>query len=159
MGINLDKIQGALDRFDPEKRKAAGSSDNVIKLEEGENTIRIVPYKYDEEMPFREFHFHYRIDGKTFVCPEKHGDEKCPVCEFVKKAWSEFNRTEDEDWKKSPSQCVHRQEFLYLLLSRMVRTRINYILAKMQQQNGGEYQLLTHQEALTTKCWWPRRLP
>ena len=100
MGINLDKIQGALDRFDPEKRKAAASSDNTVKLEEGENTIRIVPYKYDEEMPFREFHFHYRIDGKTFVCPEKHGDEKCPVCEFVKKAWSEFNKTNDEDWRE-----------------------------------------------------------
>jgi hypothetical protein len=119
MAINLEKIQSALDRFDPEKKKSNNSSgsDNMIKLDEGEHTIRIVPYKYDEEMPFREFNFHYRINDRTFVCPEKHGNQKCPVCSFVKTTWAEYNKTEDETFKDlAKSMSVSTRVFIPIIV-------------------------------------------
>lgn len=119
MAINLEKIQNALDRFDPDKKKSNNNSgsDNMIKLDEGEHTIRIVPYKYDEEMPFREFNFHYRINDRTFVCPEKHGNQKCPVCSFVKSCWNEYNNTQDESYKDlAKSMSVSTRVFIPIIV-------------------------------------------
>lgn len=118
MPINLDRIQSAIDRFDPDKRNSSNSgSENIIKLPEGQSTIRIMPYKYDEEMPFREFNFHYNINGRTFVCPQRHGDENCPVCAFVKTTWAEYNKTEDESYKElAKSMGISTRVFIPIIV-------------------------------------------
>ena len=118
MAINLDRIQSALDRFDPDKKKASSNSnDNIVKLEEGQSTIRIVPYKYDEEMPFREFNFHYRINDQTFLCTKAHNNEPCPVCDFVKSTWNEYNNTQDESYKDlAKSLSVSTRVFIPIIV-------------------------------------------
>tara|TARA_R110000851_G_scaffold150823_1_gene291700 strand:- start:1388 stop:2212 length:825 start_codon:yes stop_codon:yes gene_type:complete len=98
MAINLDKINGALDRLDPTKRNSATSTD-VVKLEEGENVIRITPYKFDPDMPFQELHFHYAVGGKTFLCPKRMKQEDCPICDMATEAWNEFTSTNEESSK------------------------------------------------------------
>lgn len=118
MPINLDRIQNAIDRFDPDKRQSSSNgNDNIVKLEEGQTTIRIMPYKYDEEMPFREFNFHYRINDRTFVCPQRHANEACPVCSFVKTTWNEYNKTEDDTFKElAKSMGVSTRVFIPIII-------------------------------------------
>lgn len=102
MGINFGKLQEAIDNLDPEKRKEKAQNGNKdrVSLEEGETTIRIVPYKYDEDLPFQEKWFHYGIGGKNFLCPKRNFGEDCPVCNFARKCWEEFNSTQDETFKE-----------------------------------------------------------
>ncbi|MBT7349976.1 hypothetical protein HN803_04230 [candidate division WWE3 bacterium] len=108
MAINLDKINAALDRLDPEKRSQTGNSNNddVVKLPEGQTTLRLVPYKYDEEMPFREFHFHYGVAGKTFLCPSRMKQEPCEICELATKMWRTYESTQDETYKDAFKKLV-----------------------------------------------------
>jgi len=109
MAINLDKINEALDRLDPEKRssnKNNSNNDDVVKLPEGETTIRLVPYKYDLEMPFREFHFHYGVAGKTFLCPSRMKQEPCEICEVATKMWRTYESSSDETFKDAFKKLV-----------------------------------------------------
>lgn len=102
MPINLSKINGALDRLNPESRSQNNNNTNtaVVKLEEGKNNIRIVPYVHDMEMPFQELHFHYGVGGKSFLCPKRMKNEDCPICEMATEAWSDFTNTSDESSKE-----------------------------------------------------------
>ncbi len=99
MAINLDKINAALDKLDPQKSNSVGN-DDIIKLDEGEHTIRIAPYKYDPEMPFQELWFHFGIAGRTFLCPTKMKGESDPICEFATKCWDQYTQTKDESFKE-----------------------------------------------------------
>ena len=101
MAINLDKINAAIDKLDPTKNtKGGGNQDDIIKLEEGEHTIRIAPYKHDLEMPFQEMWFHFGIAGRTFLCPTKMKGESDPICDFATKCWDQFKQTNDESFKE-----------------------------------------------------------
>ena len=99
MAINLDKINGALDRLDPEKKSGGNTNTSVVKLPEGESVIRIAPYNLDPEMPFQELHFHYAIGGKTFLCPKRMKNDDCPICDMATEAWNEFTSTQEESAK------------------------------------------------------------
>jgi hypothetical protein len=102
MPINLSKINGALDRLNPETRSQSNNNTNtsIVKLEEGKSNIRIVPYIHDMEMPFQELHFHYGVGGKTFLCPKRMKGEDCPICDMATEAWSDFTNTGDESSKE-----------------------------------------------------------
>ena len=99
MAISLDKINNALDRLD---NKGGGdrNQDSIVKLDEGEHQLRIAPYKEDMEMPFQELWFHFRIGGRTFLCPNKMKNEPDPICDFATTCWNEFTRTKDESYKE-----------------------------------------------------------
>ena len=99
MAISLDKINSALDRLD-NKGGGNNNQDNIIKLEEGEHQLRIAPYKEDLEMPFQELWFHFRIGGRTFLCPNKMKNEPDPICDFATTCWNEFTKTKDESYKE-----------------------------------------------------------
>lgn len=101
MPLNLSKINGALDRLNPQTRNSNNNNTNtaVVKLEEGESVIRIAPYKYDLEMPFQELHFHYGVGGKTFLCPKRMDNRDCAICDMATEAWSDFTNTNDESSK------------------------------------------------------------
>ena len=98
MAISLDKINSALDRLDG--KGGGNGKQDIAKLEEGEHQIRIAPYKEDMEMPFQEIWQHFRIGGKTFLCPQKMKGEPDPICEFANTCWQEFTRTNDESYKE-----------------------------------------------------------
>tara|TARA_R110002051_G_scaffold324261_2_gene420724 strand:+ start:1490 stop:2326 length:837 start_codon:yes stop_codon:yes gene_type:complete len=107
MNINLDKINAALDRLDPEKKSTGHSGDRPdVKLPEGETTIRLVPYKYDLEMPFHELHFHYNVAGKTFPCPQRMKGDSCEICEVATKMWRKYESSNDETYKDAFKKLV-----------------------------------------------------
>jgi hypothetical protein len=99
MAISLDKINSALDRLDS-KGGSNQNQDNIVKLDEGEHQIRIAPYKEDLDMPFQELWFHFRIGGRTFLCPNKMKNEPDPICDFASTCWNEFTKTKDETYKE-----------------------------------------------------------
>ena len=100
MAINLDKINDAIDRLDPNKNTGANNQ-SILKLEEGEHQLRIAPYKHDLEMPFQELWFHFGVAGRTFLCPTKmKGDPPDPICEFASKCWDQFTKTNDDSFKE-----------------------------------------------------------
>ena len=100
MPISLDKINNALDRLDNKGGSSNQNQDALVKLDEGEHQIRIAPYKEDLEMPFRELWFHFRIGGRTFLCPNKMKGEPDPICDFATTCWNEFTKTGDESFKE-----------------------------------------------------------
>ena len=100
MPISLDKINNALDRLDNKGGSSNQNQDALVKLDEGEHQIRIAPYKEDLEMPFRELWFHFRIGGRTFLCPNKMKGEPDPICDFATTCWNEYTKTNDESFKE-----------------------------------------------------------
>ena len=100
MAISLDKINNALDRLDNKGGSSNNTQESIVKLDEGEHQIRIAPYKEDMEMPFQELWFHFRIGGKTFLCPNKMKNEPDPICDFANKCWGEYTKTNDESFKE-----------------------------------------------------------
>lgn len=61
-------------------KKGGSGSEHILKLEEGETKLRIVPLK-GHELPFQELKFHYGLGGKTYLSPLTYG-ERDPIAEF-----------------------------------------------------------------------------
>ncbi len=103
MALNLAKLNAAMNKLESKRSSQDGES-SFISLKEGPTVLRIVPYKYDLEMPFNELYFHYDIAKKHFLCPKKHNGSECPVCDFVSTIWEKYNETKDESLKKSATK-------------------------------------------------------
>jgi len=70
-------------------------SDSIFKPANGKSVIRIVPYKFNKDIPFIELYFHYNINNKTYLSPMSFGRPD-PIVEFAEK----LKRTGDtDDWK------------------------------------------------------------
>ena len=54
-----------------------------FRAEEGDNFIRILPPFKDDEFFGKEVHVHrgVGVDNRTFLCPKKMWDKRCPICE------------------------------------------------------------------------------
>lgn len=82
--MNLDLIKTKLDNL--QGKNKAGTK--FWKPAEGEQKVRILPYKYNKENPFIELKFYYyrQADGstKTFLSPSVNGNPD-PVLEFCSK--------------------------------------------------------------------------
>jgi len=89
--MNLDKIKAKLSSLD---RKGGGSKRPIWKPAEGDQTIRLVPYKHDPDWPFRELLFYYDLTNRTIISPDSFGQPD-PIVEKAQ----ELKRTgEKEDW-------------------------------------------------------------
>jgi hypothetical protein len=70
-------------------------SDSIFKPANGKSQVRIVPYKFNKDIPFIELYFHYNINNKTYLSPMSFGRPD-PIVEFAEK----LKRTGDtDDWK------------------------------------------------------------
>jgi hypothetical protein len=70
-------------------------SDSIFKPANGKTVVRIVPYKFNKDIPFIELYFHYNINNKTYLSPMSFGRPD-PIVEFAEK----LKRTGDtDDWK------------------------------------------------------------
>jgi len=93
MAINLDALRGRLNKLQNTTNKQAG----MWKPTPGKHTLRIVPYKFNDENPFIELLFHYNIGNKTYLSPNSFGRPD-PIIEFADK----LKRMGDkEDWKSA----------------------------------------------------------
>jgi len=87
-------ISLALNRFKSLQNNTK-KSDLIWKPANGKSQIRIVPYKFNKDLPFIELYFHYNINNKTYLSPISFGRPD-PIVEFAEK----LKRTGDtDDWK------------------------------------------------------------
>ena len=57
---------------------------NLWKPQQGNQVIRIVPYKFNKDNPFIELYFHYDLGGKNYLSPVSFGRPD-PIEEFAQK--------------------------------------------------------------------------
>ena len=87
-------ISLALNRF-KSLQNTSKKSDLIWKPANGKSLIRMVPYKFNKDLPFIELYFHYNINNKTYLSPISFGRPD-PIVEFAEK----LKRTGDtDDWK------------------------------------------------------------
>ena len=87
-------IKLALSRFNS-LQNTSKKSDSLWKPTPGKHQIRLVPYKFNKDIPFIELFFHYNINNKTYLSPISFGRPD-PIVEFAEK----LKRTGDtDDWK------------------------------------------------------------
>ena len=93
--MNLDEIRKRMDRLQ-NKSNGKSSSDfkkNFWKPPSGEKSVvRIVPYKYNKDVPFTELYFYFGID-KPRLLALSNFDESDPILEFA----SQLRKTNDPD--------------------------------------------------------------
>lgn len=79
--MNLDFIKNKLDTLQGKNKQSA----RFWKPAEGENKVRIVPYKYNKDNPFIELKFYFYRDEngrpRTYLSPSVNGNPD-PVLEF-----------------------------------------------------------------------------
>ena len=87
-------ISLALKRFSSLQNNTK-KSDSIFKPANGKSQVRIVPYKFNKDIPFIELYFPYNINNKTYLSPMSFGRPD-PIVEFAEK----LKRTGDtDDWK------------------------------------------------------------
>jgi hypothetical protein len=88
--INVEQLKHTIE----EKKKA--SEKLFWKPQEGNNLVRIIPYKHAVS-PFNELYFHY-LKGETVLCAKKSlGRADCPLCDYVSNLYkSELQEDKDK---------------------------------------------------------------
>lgn len=82
------------------KQKGSGKkldTSDILKLENGDTTVRIVPLKQSPEFPFIETYWHYNMNKKSYLSPHTYGDAD-PILEFSIDSQEAANGN-TEDWK------------------------------------------------------------
>lgn len=106
MGIDRSKIQDKLDNL----RNKNSTANNIWKPDEGQQTIRIVPYRYQMDFPFIELYFHYELPGPNYLSPISFDDEgevgteelvqrRDPIAEFADEMRRNKGQEGYEMWK------------------------------------------------------------
>lgn len=90
-GINLDAVKERLESL----KKTKTNSNLKWKPNEKEQTIRIVPYKYQPDNPFIELYFHYNVDNRSHLSPVSFGKPD-PIMEVAQQL---KNAGTKEEWK------------------------------------------------------------
>lgn len=80
MATNLDAIRARLNKLQGNTK----TSDSLWKPTVGKHQIRLVPYKFNKDMPFIELYFHYNINNKSYLSPASFGRPD-PIVEFAEK--------------------------------------------------------------------------
>jgi hypothetical protein len=92
MALDLSKVKSRLEALKNQGTK----STHLWKPSPGKQVVRIVPYAHNPENPFIELHFHYNMNGKTYLSPSSFGRPD-PIVEFANK----LKKSQDkEEWKR-----------------------------------------------------------
>lgn len=95
MSINLDLVRQKLEGFKSQNKR----TNYLWKPEEGKQSIRVVPYRFQKEYPFIELHFHYNIPGKSYLSPMSFGQPD-PFVEFAKEVLEQGGSENYAKYKK-----------------------------------------------------------
>ena len=93
--MNIDEIKKRMDRLQNKSSGKTGSEfkKNFWKPPSGEKSVvRIVPYKYNKDVPFTELYFYFGID-KPRMLALSNFDESDPILEFA----SQLRKTNEPD--------------------------------------------------------------
>ena len=80
MSTNIDAIRARLNKLQGTHKTA----DSLWKPTVGKHQIRLVPYKFNKDIPFIELYFHYNINNKSYLSPASFGRPD-PIVEFAEK--------------------------------------------------------------------------
>ncbi len=99
MAINLDSIKNRLNTIQNQTTEKSSKKygDELLKLQPGKQTVRIVPYVHNMENPFIELLFHFGFNKRTYLSPLTYGNAD-PIAELGKKIQQNANGNKDE-WK------------------------------------------------------------
>ncbi len=81
MPVNVSKLAERLKQFE-EGAKASEFAKLLWKPKEGTQTVRIVPYKFNPEVPFIELKFYYKLGGNNYLAPCTFGKPD-PILETI----------------------------------------------------------------------------
>tara|TARA_R110002020_G_scaffold379488_2_gene590717 strand:- start:2828 stop:3571 length:744 start_codon:yes stop_codon:yes gene_type:complete len=102
MAIDLDALRAKHEELNNGNKGGSTNADFLSKfmqLQEGTNTVRILPWKDEDKQFFAETKIHRikQADGniKNVHCRKVHG-EACPLCDLYYSLWK-TGRAEDED--------------------------------------------------------------
>jgi hypothetical protein len=115
---NLSALKKRLDDVASE----TGNRDNQWKPPVGKSVIRFIPYKFDDDMPFRQLKFHYGL-GKSVFCLTNE-DKPCPICEAAKQAWKDA-KTDPESKKLAIKLSAKTRYYTPVLVRSEKETEIN----------------------------------
>lgn len=89
--MDISKVKARLNLLRNKDKK----SDLIWKPAPGKQTIRIVPYTYNNDNPFIELKFHYNLNGKTYLSPDTF-NKPDPIVEFANKLKKSGDK---EEWQ------------------------------------------------------------
>jgi hypothetical protein len=114
MAIDMSKMKNKLEKLANNGKE----SNNSVKwkMEEGQHSVRIVPTEDGD--PFKELFFHYKVGGKTVLCPKKNFGDDCPVCNFASQLWRDGVANEDKASQKMAKELFPKQRFMSPVLVR-----------------------------------------
>jgi hypothetical protein len=96
--MDLNVIKKRLESLNKQNKSSSdnGEKKNMFwKPSIGKQTIRVVPSKYNKEIPFTEMSFYYGIGNKVMASPSNWG-EKDPIQEFAKQLRQSNDK---ENWR------------------------------------------------------------
>lgn len=106
--VDLEKVKARLEAL-----KNPYKTNNILKLEEGNQTIRLLPLKDGDIC--KAFFLHYNIGHEgAIMCPKANFGNSCLICNFVSKLFNEGT----EDSKKMAKNIMKKQRFFSPVLLR-----------------------------------------
>jgi hypothetical protein len=94
MPVNVQKLADRLRQFE-EGAKASEFAKLLWKPKEGMQVVRIVPYKFNPEVPFIELKFYYKLGGNNYLAPCTFGKPD-PILETIDALRSSGSNEEKE---------------------------------------------------------------
>ena len=94
--MDLNLIKQRLDSLNKQSSNSGGSGTSLFfKPSVGKEVVRVVPNKYNKNMPFTEMMFYYGIGSRVMPSPQNWG-EKDPIQEFTKQLRQSGDK---ENWR------------------------------------------------------------
>lgn len=90
MSLDLDAIKRRLAELQEQGTQRQQNDDLLFTIADGEKkAVRIVDYPFGDN-PFVELWFHYNVGPlRTVLCPKMNSGKECPICDVVKKLYTE----------------------------------------------------------------------
>lgn len=98
--MNIAEVKKRLNKLQYKSTANSGPSEYAQafwkpKADDGRQTIRIVPYKFNKDYPFSELYFHFNV-GKTRMLALTNFGESDPIVEVV----NELRKSQDPEMKE-----------------------------------------------------------
>jgi len=82
------RFQPDPDKINEEKEEKQKQQDEtkkyIWKPKEGENKVRIVPYRHAKyNNSIIQVYFHYNVGTQSVMCPKYNVGKKCPICDYI----------------------------------------------------------------------------
>lgn len=120
---NLAKMKEQLDGIQNPKSGGSSSDNMYWRLEPGTHSVRLLVLSSGDIM--KDFHWHYGINGKSYLCAKKSFHKDCPICDLASSIWNEYAAGRDanppkpdESLKEMAKELFASKRFYFPVLVR-----------------------------------------